>query len=648
LGQQLTVQHNLPNATYSWTPSGNLNAANIQSPTILADVSATYTVTVTDPNGCSVSDQVVVTRAFNGVPASQNASACANTPPTLNSPATGTSYQWSTGAITPSIVAPTSGAYTLTITNAQGCQVNTTFNVSLWAVPVVDLGPDQALCGQTGTTLNAGNAGATYLWNTGATTQSIGVSSSGSYSVTVTNANNCTAGDAVNIQLNALPVDVLQDVTACITAPPTLNAGNNGSSYLWSNGATTASITPATSGTYSVTVTTPQSCSATFDAVVTLAPALAVDLGPDLTICPGETVTLNVGNNGNTILWSTGATTSSIVAGAAGTYSVTVSNAACTASDATQLTVSPGPVDVLADVSRCVDEPITLDAGNAGSTYLWNTGSTLQTIAAQATGSYSVQITTSNGCTATFDAQVEVIAPPVVALGTDTVLCEGQTLVLDAGNAGGSHTWNTGATSQMINVTQPGTYSVQVNNGCIRADSITVLFNPSPARMAVREFHTCLDDEPRYVVLDAGNTGSQFQWSTGQSTQVIMASAYGWYYVHVTNAYDCAGRDSAHVVEYCPATIFVPNTFTPNGDGLNDVFIPVGKSIASIHLMIFDRWGELLYETDDMDMGWDGTYRGELVKNDMYAWRLTYRFYTDKDGKLGQEQQQMGHIQVLR
>jgi gliding motility-associated-like protein len=102
------------------------------------------------------------------------------------------------------------------------------------------------------------------------------------------------------------------------------------------------------------------------------------------------------------------------------------------------------------------------------------------------------------------------------------------------------------------------------------------------------------------------------------------------------------------VIEYCPATIFIPNTFTPNGDGLNDVFIPVGKSIASIRLMIFDRWGEALYETTDMEMGWDGTYRGEVVKNDMYVWRLTYKFYTDEDGTIGMEQQQMGQVQVLR
>ncbi|MFN3875768.1 MAG: gliding motility-associated C-terminal domain-containing protein, partial [Flavobacteriales bacterium] len=99
---------------------------------------------------------------------------------------------------------------------------------------------------------------------------------------------------------------------------------------------------------------------------------------------------------------------------------------------------------------------------------------------------------------------------------------------------------------------------------------------------------------------------------------------------------------------HCPATIFIPNSFTPNGDGVNDVFLPLGKSIAAMHLMVYNRWGELLFESDHPDVGWDGTYRSEPVESEVYVWRLSYRFYTDKEGTIGMEQQQMGHVQVLR
>ena len=649
LGHQLGVTHNIASPSYSWSPAANLNAANIQSPTIMVDATETYSVTISDAFGCSVSDQVTITRALAGVPTTQSVAACADVPPTLNAPATGVSYQWSTGQVTASIVPAASGPHTVTITDAQGCQAISTFNVTLHALPVVDLGADLALCGAANQVLDAGNAGSTFLWSTNATTQTIIATSSGPYSVTVTNANNCSTSDAVNIQFNAMPVDVLMNVTACITSPPTLSAGNPGSTYLWSTTSTSQSITPTTSGTYTVQVTTAQGCSSTFDTEVTLAPAITVALGNDTSICQGQGVLLDAGTTGTTYAWSTGAIAQTINASTTGTYSVTVSNAACSASDAISINVVPGPTDLLTNASRCIGESVTLDAGNTGSTYLWSTNATTQSISVSTTAIYSVTVTNNTGCSASFDADVQFIAPPSVNLGLDTVLCEGQVLVLDAGNPGATYAWSNGAVTRTIAVGQPGTYTVNVSNGlCSRSDAITVLFNPSPVRMAVREFHTSLDDEPRYVVIDAGNPGSQHQWSTGETTQVIMASAYGWYYVHVTNAYDCSGQDSARVIEYCPATIFIPNTFTPNGDGTNDIFIPMGKSIAEMRLMVFDRWGELLFESDDPEVGWDGTYQGEYVKNDMYVWRVSYKFFTDKDGKVGFEQNQMGNIQVLR
>lgn len=649
LGHQLTVVHNVPAPHYLWSPAANLNSAVIAAPTIMNDGTATYTVTITDANGCSVSDQVVITRAFAGLPTQTPVSACANTPPLLTAPQTGVSYLWSTGEDTQSITPTSGGAHTVTITDGQGCQGISTFNVTLFALPSVNLGPDITLCGAPSTILNAGNPGASYLWNTGAQTQQLTANTSGPYSVTVTNANNCSASDAVNVQLNALPVDILQDVTACISAPPTLNAGNAGCTYLWSTGAPTQSITPGTSGSYSVTVTTPQNCSATFDAQVTIVPALTVALGNDTSICQGQSVLLDAGSPGATYAWSTGALTQTISVATNGTYSVTVSNGACSASDAITVTTIAAPFDVLSNVTQCVSQLPVLDAGNAGCTYLWNTGATTQTIIATTSTTYSVTVTNPTGCTGTFDAVVQLVQPPVVTLGADTVLCEGESLEVDAGNAGASYLWSTGVTTQTTFITHAGTLSVTVNNGyCQSTDAITVQFNPSPARMAANQFYTCLDDEPRYVVLDAGNVGSRYDWSTGESSQVILAGAYGWYIVEVTNQYDCATRDSANVIEFCPSSIWIPNTFTPNADGTNDIFLPVGKNIATMHMRIFDRWGEMLFESDDMSMGWDGTYNGEVVKNDMYVWRLTYQFFKDKDGSIGMEQQQMGQIQVLR
>jgi len=670
LGHALSVQHNVPNATFSWSPAANLNNATIASPTIMVDASATYTVTITDATGCSVSDQVIITRSYAGVPSSQSVSACASAPPTITAPAIGVSYLWSTpngsgqnGATSASIVPAQSGPHTVTITDANGCEAISTFNVTLHALPTVDLGPDLSLCGTGPQTLNAGNAGATFLWSNGMQSQSINVSSSGNYSVTVTNANGCSSSEAVNVQFNPMPVDVLQDASACITDAPVLNAGNAGSNFLWNTGATSQQITATASGTYTVTVTTPQGCSATFDAVVTLAPAITVQLGADTSLCAGQSITFDAGTPGSSYLWSNNATAQTISVNAAGNYSVTVSNGFCSASDAINVAVVPMPVNNLGNVLRCTGETAVLNAGNDGSTYLWSApigsgqnGATSQQITIGSGGTYTVAVTNAAGCTGNFSAAAEFIAPPAVDLGPDTVLCEGQQLRIDAGNPGSTYLWSNGSTSRAIMVRQAGTYTVTVHNGaCSRSDGITVHFNPSPVRMAVNEFHACLDDEPRYVVIDAGNSGSRYNWSApegaaadGATTRVIMASAYGWYYVHITNQYDCATADSARVIEHCPATIFVPNTFTPNGDGVNDIFIPQGKSIATMVLRIFNRWGEQLFESNDPEIGWDGTYAGQIVQDDMYVWRMEYAFYTDKDGTIGVTQNQLGHIQVLR
>lgn len=655
LGHQLSVQHNVPGATYQWSPAPSLNAANIQSPTIMADATQTFSVTVTDANGCSVSDQVAITRAFASLPTQLVVAACADAPPVLLAPTTGTHYTWSTpsgagpsGATVSSYTPQVSGMHAVTITDAQGCTGTTVFSVTLHALPVVDLGADQSLCGATGHVLDAGNAGSTFLWNNNSATQQITATTSGTYSVTVTNANGCSASDAVHVQFNPLPVDVLNDVSACATTPPTLDAGNAGSSFLWNTTATTQQITATTSGTYSVTITTPQQCAATFSAEVSLTPAITVALGNDTTICAGTTLLVDAANAGATHVWSTGASTPSIQVTTTGTYSVTVSNAGCSATDAITVTVQDAPQDVLQDRTECVGVPITLDAGNAGSIFLWSNGAVSQQITVTQPGIYTVTVTNASGCAVIFDAQVTFVQPPVVVLGADTVLCEGQALVLDAGNAGSTYQWSHGATGRTVHVTQAGTYTVVVDNGhCTRSDAITVAFNPSPLRQLTDQVRVCLEEEPGFVVLDAGNAGSRYGWSTGETTQMIMASAYGMYIVEVTNSFDCATRDSVAVTEYCPSTIYVPNTFTPNNDGLNDVFIPVGKNIGAMHLIVFDRWGEILFESDDPSMGWDGTFRGSYVKNDIYVWKLAYRF-TDKDGNMGLPEERMGHIQVLR
>ncbi|MCB0793571.1 MAG: gliding motility-associated C-terminal domain-containing protein [Flavobacteriales bacterium] len=650
LGFQLNVQHNLPAPfTIAWSPANLLNSGSVASPVIMADTTMLFTVTVTDVNGCSITGSVQVTDAFDNLITPVFESACQGESVLLDAGFPGFSYLWSHGPTSQQVSVNSSGTYTVEITDPQGCQTIKTFFVTLAPLPVVDLGPDQAICGATSTTLNANSPGNTVLWSTQAIGPSITVSQSGTYSATATSPAGCVNSDVVQVELLPDPLDVLQDITTCESTLPVLDAGNSGSTYQWNTNETTQTIVASSSGTYSVTVTNIQNCSLTFDAIVVLVPEPQVDLGPDTTVCSNASFQLNAANPGLAHLWNTGATSASITPTNTGIYWAEVTDGPCTVRDSVVVTIEPAPSDLLLDVTACVDQTVVLDAGNVGSAYQWNTGANTMTIVADSSGTYEVLVTSPANCAETFDATVLLVPFPIVDLGPDTVLCEGDVLTLNAGQAGNTYAWSTGATASSIDVMQGGTYSVSVSNGyCVSTDEVQTTFNPAPARIISREQFVCLDEDPHYVVINAGNDGSQFDWSTGAQTQMILAGAYGWYFVNITNQYDCALRDSVVVTEFCPATLYVPNTFTPNNDGINDYWGPVGKNVATMELTVFDRWGGVLFTSNSLDVLWDGRVGGDLVPNDMYVWKMRYRFIEDETGKVGMEHQQMGHVQVLR
>lgn len=651
LGMQLQPVHNMAQPyQVQWTPAANLNAANIAAPTILVDQSATYTAIFTDANGCTATASTTITVAFESLVTPVNISACAGETLVLDAGYPGSIYSWSTNETSQTIAVTQPGQYVVNIADVNACQVVKTFYAVFNPLPTVELGPDLSLCGQASHTLDAGNPGNSVLWSTGATGQQLTVTGTGSYSVTVTDAHGCQAQDQVNIALNALPANNLQDITACELDPVTLDAGNVGASYLWSNGSTAQTMVPATSGPYSVTVTTPEQCSATFSAEVELMARVAVQLGPDQVLCEGEVAHLDAtAGTGLNYTWNTGAGGPVLAVTTSGTYSVVATNGYCSGSDTVSVLFNNVPTNHLVDQTACVGETITLDAGNAGDVFNWSTGSLGQSITVADNGDYSVLVINAAGCSAEFTATATFVAPPVIDLGADTVLCAGQLLQLDAGNPGSNYAWSTGAQSRLLDVFSGGRYTVVVDNGhCQRADSVNVLFNPIPAPVPERHLFICLDDDPHYVEMDAGNPGCAYRWDNGQLTQRIRSTQYGWHGVEITNVYGCTRRDSVLVEEFCRPTLFIPNTFTPNGDGRNDIWLPVGNHIAEYEVVVFDRWGGKIFHSKSPDQGWDGTVSGRVVPNDIYVYYVTYRLQEDSSGRLGFEQKRTGHVQVLR
>ncbi len=403
----------------------------------------------------------------------------------LNAGNAGARFAWSTGDTLQSLNVTASGTYWVRVTNSYGFSASDTIQVTLKPLPVVNLGADISQCGGT-VSLNAGNSGSSFLWSNGAATQGVTVNTSGSYSVRVTNADGCTQRDTIQVTINPLPtVNLGADITQC-GGNVTLNAANSGSSYLWSNGATAQNITVAASGMYSVKVTNASGCFASDTIQATINPLPAVNLGADITQCGGN-VTLNAANSGSSYLWSNGATTQNITVAASGMYSVKVTNAGgCFASDTIQVTIKALPVVNLgADISQCGGSA-GLNAGNSGGSFLWSNGAVTQSITVNTTGSYSVLVTNTNGCTARDTIQVRIFTLPVPQFSLpDTVYASDQPLLLVGSPAGGQFS-GTGVTNSRFNPAAAGRgrhtlqYTYTDANGCsaLASASLVVIAPP--------------------------------------------------------------------------------------------------------------------------------------------------------------------------
>jgi len=248
---------------------------------------------------------------------------------------------------TPPITQSTQFRCRLTCTNPGGGNSNSApVAVGINAIGV-NLGNDTTICPGITYTFNAGNPGATYAWNTGANTQTINVTTPGTYSVAVTLPSGCSGSDAITITPGIVPVNVLPATTnLCSGETATLNAGNAGSAFSWTPGsATTQSINVTAAGAYTAQIKSVNGCVINSSTNVVIRPLPVPSLGNDTAICKGDAITLDAANPGYSYDWSTGATTQTISAADSGTYIVTITTPyACVAADSMHIAYLPSPV----------------------------------------------------------------------------------------------------------------------------------------------------------------------------------------------------------------------------------------------------------------------------------------------------------------
>ncbi|MEM7035980.1 MAG: gliding motility-associated C-terminal domain-containing protein, partial [Bacteroidota bacterium] len=518
------------------------------------DSAGTYDVLVGDTAACGDWDQIMVQLdALPVVALGNDTTICAGDSISLDAGNPGSTYLWSTTATTASIWANAAGQYYVDVTDLNNCQASDTLQLSITTAFSVNLGPDTSICAGDSLLLDAMNSGTTYLWNTGATTQTLQVDSAGTYTVLVGDTAACGDWDQVMVQLDALPaVDLGPDSTVCMGDSLLLDAGNPGASYFWNTGALNPTIWVNTPGTYAVTVTDGNNCQNADTFLLAAQAPLMVSLGPDTSICPGDSLILNAGNTGQAFLWNNGATSQSLTV-PAGTWSVEVGDTAnCGGWDEIVVGQLVAPVvDLGADTVLCGGDSVALDAGNPGAAYSWSTGETAQSVWASTAGTYGVTVTNANMCEGMDSLVLGVIPRPVVDLGPDTSVCAGVNLTLNAQNPGGIFTWSTGETTQTISVTNTGNYSVIVGDTATCGDwdeiAVTILALPT---VTINGFpaNWCISDSAETLVGNpVGGVFSGAGVNGGAFDPASLGVGAGIVTYNYTDNMGCLGTDSQMV-----------------------------------------------------------------------------------------------------
>lgn len=663
--------------TYQWS-NGNTNA------TITGLTEGMYNVTVTTANGCISSDSIYISAPATPLTATstKNDVTCYGyTNGSASVVANGGTgpyyYTWNNGGNGPSENNLSAGNYTCEIMDSEGCTLISSFIISQPTPVVVDITNIQHVTcyGNSNGSLSALAGGGTspynYQWSNSATTNNINNLTAGNYTVLVIDANGCT--DNFTAQINEpLPITInltQQDVT-CFgemngSVSATVTGGGGIYTYNWNTSQNTASIFSLDDGTYSVTVTDQNSCSSIASATIfEPSPLLITGTGSGM-ICPGQVVPLTVtaiGGNGNyTYHWSNGlgnSPTHNVSPASTTAFAVYVTDNNNCASTVLPITVTVNDINqaylnVTGTPFLCFGNTGTVNAeivGNGVYTYNWNNGlpntAGPHTIQPTTSGYYTVNISDNCGNSVTESIYVNVEALPVVQLNSQSIADCGQAsiqLTNTTNNAGNySYGWDfgDGNTASGINVnhiyTTSGSYNVTLtmtsNNGCVGTGSaiqnITVFAeadaiieadktNTSIFAPEIRFFNASTNSTNCFWDFGDGNTSTQnnpMHKYENEGTYTVMLVAY--------NANGCNDTTYISIVINPEFTFYIPNAFTPDGDGINDTFFGKGTNISEYNLMVFDRWGELLYSTDNLDASWDGTYRGLESKPDVYVYSV--------------------------
>lgn len=480
---------------------------------------------------------------------SGDSAVCAGATGRLTAAATGaTGYSWNTGATTATITGLAPGTYTVTASFAGGCSATKRATIRQARSYVPAIRGDSVLCPGGAGRLTASAAGpVTYRWSTGATSASIAVSQTGTYTVTATSPAGCSQQASFRVRVAPAPtLNITGNLSFCPGSSTQLTAVvPAGTAVRWSTGATTATIVAGQAGTYAVTATSAAGCTSQA-AVQVRQLAAAVAISGSQQLCAGVTGQLVAAATGATAYsWNTGATTATVSGLAPGTYTVTATFAGgCTATAQATIGLAPAPtVAISGDSILCggTTAHLTATATNAAS-YLWSTGATTASIDVTQASRYTVTVTSTGGCQQQATRRVRAGAQaPAFTLGADTTLCEGAALTLSGpAGTGLRYQWSDGSTSQQLLVATAGSYTLRVAAECGTTQATRVVSEKSC--LTVPNVFTPNNDHSNDLFVVQGLTGND--WS------LDVYDRWGRMVLHTRSYHNDWGQDAAPGVYY--------------------------------------------------------------------------------------------------
>jgi gliding motility-associated-like protein len=667
--------------SYLWNTGAN-------TATLSSLPAGVYTVTATDTNNCSASINATVTSPAQLMltPSQTNVSCFGGSNGTATvTPTGGTgtiTYLWSGGQTTSSINNQPVGNYSVTATDANNCSASATFNITSPPILTISATGVDVTCfggsdGAVNTSTTGGAGGNTYLWSNGANSPNLSNVPVNNYTVTVTDANSCTASASAAITSpTALTISGSQTNVTCFggnDGSATINAagGAGGTTYLWSNSGTGPTINYLSAGNYSVTVSDVNACTVTAAFTITSpSPLLLTTAFTDVLCFGGNDGTANVTASGGVLpysyLWSNNAVTPGIFGLTANTYNVLVTDShQCTASAVVNVS-QPTPLQLVATATNEVcpgDNNGIIHCNAQGSVpgYSFSLVLNGSAVANNTTGYfnnltpgiYTIVVTDAHNCNAQQNATVSAAQPDVFNYTADSTSCygnnynDGTITIVPVSNQNSPYYYsvdglNSQLTGDFYNLSA-GLHKVTVvnNKGCVTDTTLMVIEPPLGTVDILPTDTTIQAGGSIQLVSSLTNYGPMdvlsYNWSPESGLSCIDCPnpiMYGYqssrYVLTVLYGKNCVATATTTIYVTGEPPVYIPNAFTPNGDGNNDVWTVYGKDILTLDLDLFNRWGEKVCTFTSQFDSWDGTYQQILQPPGVYVYNVSITFLSGR------------------